>query len=442
MSSQNRKTRILVIDDEEIYIHAIVGQLAQTYKVIIALNGPEGLRIAQSKPPPDLILLDVMMPDMGGFEVCRQLKKDPHTKDIPVIFLTAMTRAEDEQKGLELGAVDYITKPISPPIMVTRIKTHLQLKKANDLLKFQNEILEQTVQERTQQLSLMNQSLSRFVPDEFLDFLQKKSITEVNLGDHVSTEMTVLFSDIRAFTTLSESMTPQQNFNFVNTYFSKISPVIREHGGMIVKYLGDGMMAIFPKNPNDAVQAGIITLKRVADYNHDHQQHETPPIQVGIGIHFGHMMFGMVGEAHRIQGDAFSGNVNLTARIEQVTKYYGVSLAISEDIYNKIDSSMYHIRFLGYVTLKGRNRPFSIYEVYDADPGDLLKRKLDTKVIFEKGQQHYFAKEFAAAVKCFNDVLTLLPDDMTTRHYFQRSSTYLLEGVPDDWQGIRTMDKI
>ena len=173
MSSQNRKIRILVIDDEEIYIHAIVGQLAQTYKVIIALNGREGLKIAQSNPPPDLILLDVMMPDMGGFEVCRQLKKDPHTKDIPVIFLTAMTQAEDEQKGLELGAVDYITKPISPPIMVTRIKTHLQLKKANDLLKYQNEILEQTVQERTQQLSLMNQSLSRFVPNEFLDFLQK-----------------------------------------------------------------------------------------------------------------------------------------------------------------------------------------------------------------------------------------------------------------------------
>jgi two-component system, sensor histidine kinase ChiS len=441
MSSQDRKIRILAIDDEEIYIHAIVGQLAQTYKIIIALNGREGLKIAQSDPPPDLILLDVMMPDMGGFEVCRQLKKDPHTKDIPVIFLTAMTQAEDEQKGLELGAVDYITKPISPPIMVTRIKTHLQLKKANDLLKHQNEILEQKVQERTKQLSLMNQSLSRFVPDEFLDFLQKESIIEVNLGDHVSTEMTVLFSDIRAFTTLSESMTPQQNFNFVNTYFSKVSPVIREHGGMIVKYLGDGMMAVFPRNANDAVQAGIITLKRVADYNHDHQQDVTPPIQVGIGIHFGHMMFGMVGEAHRIQGDAFSDNVNLTARIEQVSKYYGVSLVISEDIYHKIDSSMYHIRFLGYVKLKGKNRPFSIYEVYDADPEDLLKRKSDTNVLFEKGQQHYFAREFAAAVKCFTDVLTVLPDDVTTRHYLQRSSTCLLEGIPDDWQGIWNMDK-
>jgi len=436
-----KKQTILIVDDIPENILLLNGLLNKSYKIKVAMNGKEALTIACSENPPDLILLDIMMPEMDGYEICRRLKADDKTNDIPVIFLTAMTQAEDEQKGLELGAVDYITKPISPPIMVTRIKTHLQLKKANDLLKHQNEILEQKVQERTQQLSLMNQSLSRFVPDEFLDFLQKESIIEVNLGDHVSTEMTALFSDIRAFTTLSESMTPQQNFNFVNTYFSKVSPIIREYGGMIVKYLGDGMMAVFPRNANDAVQAGIITLKRVADYNHDHQQDVTPPIQVGIGIHFGHMMFGMVGEAHRIQGDAFSDNINLTARIEQVTKYYGVSLVISEDIYHKIDSSMYHIRFLGYVTLKGKNRPFSIYEVYDADPEDLLKRKLDTKVIFEKGQQHYFAREFAAAVKCFTDVLTVLPDDVTTRHYLQRSSTCLLEGVPDDWQGIRTMDK-
>ncbi len=436
-----KKQIILIVDDIPDNILLLHGLLKESYKIKVATNGQEALTIACSENPPDLILLDIIMPEMDGYEVCERLKADDKTNDIPVIFLTAMTQAEDEQKGFELGAVDYITKPISPPIVVTRIKTHLQLKKANDLLKHQNEILEQKVQERTQKLSLLNQSLSRFVPDEFLDFLQKESIIEVNLGDHVSTEMTVLFSDIRAFTTLSESMTPQQNFNFVNTYFSKVSPVIREHRGMIVKYTGDGMMAVFPRSANDAVQAAIITLKRVEDYNHDHQKDITPPIQAGIGIHFGHMMFGMVGEAHRIQGDAFSDNVNLTARIEQVTKYYGVSLIISEDIYHKIDSGMYHIRFLGYVTLKGKNRPFSIYEVYDADPEDLLKRKLDTKVLFEKGQQHYFAREFAAAVKCFTDVLTVLPDDVTTRHYLQRSSTCLLEGVPDDWQGIRNMDK-
>ena len=126
MSSQDRKIRILAIDDEEIYLHAIVGLLAKTYKIIIALNGQEGLKIARSDPPPDLILLDVMMPDMGGFEVCRQLKKAPYTKDIPVVFLSALEEVENKTKGFELGGVDYITKPFQGKEVLARVKTHIE----------------------------------------------------------------------------------------------------------------------------------------------------------------------------------------------------------------------------------------------------------------------------------------------------------------------------
>jgi len=126
MSSKDRKIRILAIDDEEIYLHAIVGVLAETYKIIIALNGQEGLKIARSDPPPDLILLDVMMPDMGGFEVCRQLKKDPHTQDIPVVFLSALEEVENKTKGFEVGGVDYITKPFQGEEVLARVKTHIE----------------------------------------------------------------------------------------------------------------------------------------------------------------------------------------------------------------------------------------------------------------------------------------------------------------------------
>ena len=122
----DKKIRILAIDDEEIYLHAIVGLLAETYKVIIALNGREGLNIARSDPPPDLILLDVMMPDMGGFEVCRQLKKNPHTKDIPVVFLSALEEVENKTKGFEVGGVDYITKPFQGEEVLARVKTHIE----------------------------------------------------------------------------------------------------------------------------------------------------------------------------------------------------------------------------------------------------------------------------------------------------------------------------
>ena len=126
MHLQERKIRILAIDDEEVYIHAIVGLLADTYKILVALNGPEGLEIARSDPRPNLILLDVMMPDMGGFEVCRQLKKDPLTKDIPVVFLSALEEVESKTKGFELGGVDYITKPFQGEEVLARVKTHIE----------------------------------------------------------------------------------------------------------------------------------------------------------------------------------------------------------------------------------------------------------------------------------------------------------------------------
>ena len=129
------KSTILVVDDTPDNISLITNLLKNDYKTKIATNGVTALKIASSESPPDLILLDIMMPEMDGYEVLEHLQADPKTKDIPVIFLTAKSQTEDEEKGLSLGAVDYIVKPISPPITMARIKTHLTLKKANEILK-------------------------------------------------------------------------------------------------------------------------------------------------------------------------------------------------------------------------------------------------------------------------------------------------------------------
>ncbi len=126
MSLQEKSIRILAIDDEDIYLHAIVGLLSGSYKILVALNGPEGLQIARSELPPDLILLDVMMPEMGGFDVCRELKKDPYTKDIPVVFLSALDETKEKTKGFEVGGVDYITKPFQGEEVLARVKTHIE----------------------------------------------------------------------------------------------------------------------------------------------------------------------------------------------------------------------------------------------------------------------------------------------------------------------------
>jgi len=140
---------VLVVDDTPDNLTFMSDLLEESYKVKVANNGEKALRIARSEIPPDLILLDIMMPGLDGYEVCRQLKSDPTTSDIPIIFLTARSEMEDETHGFAMGAVDYITKPASPPIVMARVLTHLKLKAAADFLKDKNQYLEQEVDRRT-----------------------------------------------------------------------------------------------------------------------------------------------------------------------------------------------------------------------------------------------------------------------------------------------------
>lgn len=150
--SEGKKQTLLAVDDTLANIDVVKGVLSQDYVVQAALSGKMALKIIEKKKP-DLILLDIMMPDMDGYEVCQILKSQDSTKDIPIIFLTAKIQADDETKGLSMGAVDYITKPISPPILKERVKNHLILQASKDLLARQNEILEERIIARTSQLS-------------------------------------------------------------------------------------------------------------------------------------------------------------------------------------------------------------------------------------------------------------------------------------------------
>ena len=143
-----RKAAVLVVDDTPSNLSLIAGLLKDHYTVRVANDGEKGLQLARAETPPDLILLDVMMPELSGYEVCKQLKGDPATRDIPIIFLTALAEAEDEKRGLELGASDYITKPVSPPILLARVKTQLQIKAVADFLRDRNQYLEQQLKER------------------------------------------------------------------------------------------------------------------------------------------------------------------------------------------------------------------------------------------------------------------------------------------------------
>lgn len=289
-------------------------------------------------------------------------------------------------------------------------------------------------------LKQMNQASGRFVPQEYLGFLKKESIVDIGLGNYVTGEMTVMFSDLRGFTTVSETMTPQENFAFINSYLGRVSPPIREHNGFIIKYLGDGIHAVFPRHADDAVSAGIEKLMEVNRYNDYRHTKGRLPIAVGIGVNTGHMMVGMVGEQHRMQGDAFSDDVNLTARLEGLTKFYHVSFIISDATYQRLaDPGSYNIRFLDKVQVKGRVTALELYEVYDADPPLMRQLKEETRVEYEEALKLFYAREFELAQSKLFQILQRNPRDKVAWQHLVKATQLAEQGVTAEWTGVTVM---
>ena len=291
-------------------------------------------------------------------------------------------------------------------------------------------------------LQEMNQASSRFVPKEYLSFLNKKSIIDITLGDHVTGEMTVMFSDLRGFTTISETMTPEENFAFINSYLGRVSPVVRQHNGFIIKYLGDGIHAIFPNSPDDGVRASIETLEQVNTYNEHRRLKDWQPIAVGIGINTGFMMVGMVGEEDRMQGDALSDDVNLTARLEGLTKFYGISLIISRSTHERLaNPDRYNIRYLDKVQVMGRANALDLYEVYDADMPEMRELKQETQAEYEEALRLYYDLEFEGAqAKLFN-ILQRNPRDKVAWHHLVNATKLADSGAQEGWTGVTVMTK-
>jgi PAS domain S-box-containing protein len=273
----------------------------------------------------------------------------------------------------------------------------------------------------TSDLYQLNEAFSRFVPSEFLQFLEKDSIVDVQLGDQVQKEMSVLFADIRDFTSLSESMTPQDTFKFINAYLSRMEPVILKHQGFIDKYIGDAIMALFSGRADDAVQAGIAMLRQLTEYNQYRANSKYAPIQIGIGINTGSLMLGTVGGQNRMDGTVISDAVNLASRLEGLTKNYGVSLLISHYTFSQLDDvNQYAFRFIDRVQVKGKSTEVGVYEIFDADPPKIREGKLITKTAFEEALLLYNLNSFREAAQGFEEVLLFNPEDTVARIYLHR----------------------
>jgi adenylate cyclase len=273
------------------------------------------------------------------------------------------------------------------------------------------------------ELKFTNNSFRRFVPEEFLTYLNKETISEIQLGDHIQMDMTVMFLDIRDFTSLSENMTPHENFLFLNSFYKRVCPVIRDYNGFIDKYLGDGIMALFAGSDSaeNAVQASIKMRLILKIYNNHRAKTGYDPIRVGIGLHSGTLMMGTIGEEKRMDGTVISDAVNLCSRIESLTKEYGLSIALSEESYQRLKSKeRRQVRYIGMVPVKGKEKPVKIYELFNGDSPSMTNKKLRTREEFEKAVRFRDEGNFDAARSCFESVHKEFPEDKTTAIYLSR----------------------
>jgi signal transduction histidine kinase/class 3 adenylate cyclase/CheY-like chemotaxis protein len=422
-----KQFKILIVDDELEQIELLKNYLAiHNYVITQSSSGQEALALLEENAfQADLILLDSTMPNMTGYEICLKIREFFPATVLPILMLTAENQINDIVKALNIGANDYLTKPVSKEELLARIKIHLQLSQANRSIANLRQITDsqQIEKEHTryiQELDKLNTAYERFVPKNFLSLLDKQSILDVELGDQVEKEMTILFSDIRNFTSLSENMTPPDNFKFINAYLSRMEPIIAQHNGFIDKYIGDAIMALFP-NADDAVQAALGMLKRLTQYNLTRGRPGRPILKIGIGLNTGKLMLGTVGGQNRMEGTVISDAVNLASRVEDLTKIYNTTLLMTEQTYVKLsDPWAYQIRVIDAVIPKGKSEEVTVYEIFDADPPESLNLKYETRDDFELGFVLYHSKEAIDAKELFEKVLEKNEQDKAAQVYLKR----------------------
>ncbi len=385
MASGSDKQKILIVDDNRTNIKILIETLKDDYYISFAKSGQKALEIAMLDQP-DLILLDIMMPEMDGYQVCRILKSDKKTGNIPVIFITARKEDEDETRGFELGAVDYITKPFSPAIVKARVKTHLSLKNARETLKRHNIVLEQQFTESARELEetkieatralWLNETFSRYLSPQLisqLHALQDKDLLEAQRRD-----VTVLFADLRGFTRVCQEEAPMEIAELVNEFLTNMVKCIERHDGMVDKFIGDEIMAIFG-TPLISKFHVIKALLAAVDMIESHkiwllkrQNLKKPALPIGIGLATGEVVVGNIGTSKRMEYTVLGHPVNLGARLCDLAKAHEIltidasrKAAVNALEKSNDDGSIPNFRFIhrGNVILKNILEAVDIYQV-------------------------------------------------------------------------------
>ena len=462
------KAKILIIDDSKT-IRFQVRKILESeeenqFEILEAEDGVSALENVvrlEKDSLPDLILLDRNMPRMNGDEFIRIFKNDPTWKHIPVLFLTTHGEIEELVRGLtELQAEDYLGKPFNPSELMARVKSLLRVRFAeketlslnsqlSDSLEKQKQQYEELKQTRielaeTAAVASMTRVFEKFVPREFLNRIAKTGIENISLRHAESDIITILFSDIRSFTDLSETMTPNELMKFLNSYLKFMSEPIRINHGFVDKFIGDAIMALFdhPEKEDsdearDAVRSGLEMQRALVRYNEYREKHDYQEIKIGIGVHSGPVVIGTVGSENRMDSTVLGDAVNLASRLEALTKNYRCPMLVSEDTKNLLaDQEEIHWRMLDQVMVKGKNDPVKIFEVLDPNSDPAFESKMKVAEMFENSREFYIQQDWNPAIEGFQESRNLLPEDAALEMHLDRARSFALSNPPENWDGV------
>lgn len=371
---------VLIVDDTPANVEILVELLKADYTTKVATSGARALHLATAGVPPDLILLDIMMPDMSGHQVCEQLKANALTRNIPVIFVTAMGEEHDETQGFALGAVDYVTKPISPPIVKARVRTHLtlalqareqrqllaQLESQSKELLMLNTTLENRVASGVDKLERLGR-LKRFFSPAVVDLLISSDEDPLKSRRR---EITAVFVDLRGFTAFTESSDPEDVMQVLGEYHEVLGRVVVEFNGTLERFSGDGIMIFFNDpmeldNPaRHAVQMAIAMQDRFRALNREWVQRGFS-LAMGIGVAQGYATIGAIGYEGRRDYGAIGTVTNLAARL--CDRAAGGQILISRRVHSAVEKFTVS-EPVGTLELKGFSKPVPAYVVAALSP--------------------------------------------------------------------------